>query len=134
MLSGQPNAEETVRSILRELGAHSVSLAHNRHLSATKCKEIGLKIMDLESDQKLQEKVLSLHHIYFHTLSSTPAFKIIENNNGMAFIMQAEQVVVAQQRRGQMGSVPPPSAVPPPQLPVDTPNPVPTPAPGGRAA
>ena len=131
MLSRQANAEETIRSILRELCDHSVSLAHNRHLSARKCKEIGLNVMDLESDQKLQEKVLSLHHIYFHTLSSTSAFKIIENNKGMAFIMQAEQVVVTQQRRGQMGSVPPPSAVPPLPSPVDTPNPAPTPAPGG---
>lgn len=134
MLSGQENAEETVQSILRELGDHSVSLAHNRHLSAAKCREIGLKIMDLESDQKLQDKVLSLHHIYFHTLSSTPAFKIIENNNGMAFIMQAEQVVVAQQRRGQMGSMPPqpiPPVPPVPPLPQDPVAPVVTPPAGG---
>lgn len=117
MLSSDANAEEVVRTILRELSDHSVNLAHNRHLSAAKCKEIGLKIFDLESDQKLQDKVLSVHHIYFHTLSSTPAFKIIENHHGMAFIMQAEQVVVAQSpRRAQIGGLPtiPPLANPPP--------------------
>lgn len=109
MLASSPCQDERVASILRELSDHSVSLAHNRHLSAAKCKEIGLEIFDLESDQKLQEKVLSVHHIYFHTLSSTPAFKIIENQKGTAFIMQAQQVMVtAQPTRSQFGSHPPP--------------------------
>lgn len=95
MLAAEPNRNEIVVNIIRELGDHSVSLAHNRHLSAAKCKEIGLKVYDLESDQKLQDKVLSVHHIYFHTLSSTQAFKIIENQNGMAFILQAQHVLMA---------------------------------------
>ncbi len=105
MLSAEANRDEIVGNIIRELGDHSVSLAHNRHLSAAKCKEIGLKVHDLESDQKLQDKVLSVHHIYFHTLSSTQAFKIIENQHGMAFILQAQHVLMAaphmQQQAGQ---------------------------------
>lgn len=112
MLAQNKDQNTLVASILRELSDHSVSLAHNRHLSASKCKEIGLKIFDLESDQKLQERVLSVHHIYYHTLSSTPAFKIIENQNGMAFIMQAQQVMVPiQPGRAQIGGFP---AVPEP--------------------
>lgn len=99
MLAAEPEKDAIVGIILRELGDHSVSLAHNRHLSAAKCKEIGLKVYDLESDQKLQDKILSVHHIYFHTLSSTPAFKIIENQNGMAFILQAQHVLMSS---GQM--------------------------------
>src|SRR5690606_8451302 len=80
MFSGEPKRDEIIQKILAELIDHSVSLAHNRHLSNVKCKEMGLNIKDLESDQKLQDKVLSVHHIYSHTLSSTAAFKIIENN------------------------------------------------------
>jgi hypothetical protein len=76
---------------------HSVSLAHNRHLSASKCSEIGLNIKSLEGDQKLQDKVLSVHHIYYHTLGSTAAFKIIENSNCMAFILQAKQMLISPQ-------------------------------------
>lgn len=117
MLAQNENQNTLVASILRELSDHSVSLAHNRHLSASKCKEIGLKIFDLESDQKLQERVLSVHHIYYHTLSSTPAFKIIENQSGMAFIMQAQQVMVpVQPGRAQIGgfpAVPEPIPLPP---------------------
>ena len=93
MFSADADADTKIQTILSELIDHSVNLAHNRHLSSSKCKEIGLNIKELESDQELQDKVLSLHHIYFHTLSSTAAFKIIENNNGMAFILQAPQMM-----------------------------------------
>lgn len=94
------DAEDTqikIDTVLRELGDHSVNFAHNRHLSMSKCGEIGLNIKALESDQRLQDIVLSIHHIYFHTLSSTPAFKIIQNHNGAAFILQAQQQVIVGQ-------------------------------------
>ena len=88
------SCKSTVDGIVSELIDHSVSLAHNRHLSNLKCKEMGLVIKDLETDQKLQDRVLSIHHIYCHTLSSTAAFKIIENNLGVAYIQQAQQVFI----------------------------------------
>jgi hypothetical protein len=107
MLAAERDKDSIVENIIRELGDHSVSLAHNRHLSAAKCQEIGLKIFDLESDQKLQDKVLSVHHIYFHTLSSTPAFKIIENQNGMAFILMVQHVLMASPHIPQQAGQPP---------------------------
>ena len=103
MLKDDDNKEEKIKTILKELGDHSVSYAHNRHLPPEKCKEIGLVVYDLEDDQELQDKVLSVHHIYFHTLSSTPAFKIIENQNGQAFIQQAQQVLVQKPSIKQAG-------------------------------
>lgn len=116
MLAGNERKDLIVADILRELVDHSVSLAHNRHLAATKCKEIGLTICDLEADQALQDKVLSVHHIYTHTLAGTGAFKIIENHNGMAFIMQAQHVMVpAPELPGQL--------VGPPTIPEEAPHP-----------
>lgn len=94
MIKDNPNKDAVVDGILSELIDHSVNLAHNRHLSNTKCREMGLVIKDLESDQKLQDRVLSVHHIYCHTLSSTAAFKIIENSLGVAYIQQAQQVFI----------------------------------------
>lgn len=107
MFVGVANADAVIDNVIRELGDHSVSLAHNRHLSTEKCKEIGLKVFDLESDQELQDKVLSVHHIYFHTLSSTPAFKIVENQNGMAFILQAQQFIMPAPPPHQQIGLPP---------------------------
>lgn len=118
MLAGDPQRDTIVEKIMRELADHAVSLAHNRHLSAEKCKEIGLKVFDLESDQKLQDKVLSVHHILFQTLSSTPAFKIIENQNGAAFILQVQQFMVPQPQMQQTGYTPisAPAEAPAPEL------------------
>ena len=55
---------------------------------------IGLKIEKLEDDQTLQDLVLSVHHSCIHTLSETPSFKIIENQNGIAFIQIAQMMPV----------------------------------------
>jgi len=93
MFNNEEDKDEIISKILAELIDHSISFAHNRHLSNIKCKEMGLVIKDLESDQKLQDKVLSIHHIYTHTLNSTNAFKIIENNLGIAYIQQAQQII-----------------------------------------
>jgi ATP-dependent protease ClpP protease subunit len=94
MLAGEKDPQATAANILQELADHALTKSHARHLSADKCKSIGLKIDDLEKDQNLQEAVLSLHHACIHTLSSTGAFKVIENQNGTAFILVAQQVLV----------------------------------------
>lgn len=94
MLASNPNRENIAIEIVRELIDHSVSFAHNRHLSNGKCSEIGLVVKELESDQELQDRILTVHHIYCQTLSATAAFKIIENNLGVAYIQQAHQFIV----------------------------------------
>lgn len=94
MFKGEADAEQKARAIISEIGDHALTKSHSRHLSAQRCKEIGLKIIELETDHEFQEKVLSVHHACIHTLSSTPAFKLIENQNGVAFIQIAKQVVV----------------------------------------
>jgi hypothetical protein len=97
MLKDDPQVDQKIMTILKELGDHSVSYAHNRHLSIQKCKDIGLNVLQLEDDQELQDRVLSVHHIFFHTLGSTPAFKIIQNHKGIAYILQAQNILIPQQ-------------------------------------
>jgi len=48
--------------------------------------KLKLKILPLESDNDLQDKVLSVHHACIISLTQTPAYKIIENQDGKAFI------------------------------------------------
>jgi len=85
---------DKVNKIVEDLGDHALSKSHARHLSYDKCREMGLKVVLLEDDQDLQEAVLSVHHACIHTLGATPAFKIIENHEGKAFIQIAHQVIV----------------------------------------
>ncbi len=94
MLTGIDNAEEKANTIIEELGNHSLNKSHARHLSAEKCNSMGLKITKLEDDPKIQDAVLSIHHTCIHTLTSTNAFKIIENHNGIAFIQSEQQVIL----------------------------------------
>jgi hypothetical protein len=65
-------------------------------LPIERCRAIGLKVSALEEDQDLQERVLSVHHACMLTLSATPAFKLIENHKGVAFIKVAQRMLVAQ--------------------------------------
>lgn len=94
MLQDAQDRDNLIKGIIKELGDHSVNLAHNRHLSAKKCQEIGLKVKMLENDDALQDAVLSIHHIFMHTLRSTNAVKIIQNNMNISFILNQEESVL----------------------------------------
>jgi len=94
MLNGMVDAKKKADVIVQELSDHALTKAHARHLSAAKCESIGLKIDFLENNMELQDAVLSVHHACIHTLGGTPAFKIIENHNGVAFIKILSQVVL----------------------------------------
>lgn len=94
MLNRDNDIDKKIEIIIQELGDHAVNKSHSRHLSSDKCKEIGLKITDLEEDGEFQDLVLSVHHSCIHTLSSTNAYKIIENHKGIAFIQSQQNLVV----------------------------------------
>lgn len=84
-----------VQKIVQELGDHAVTKSHARHLSMNRCRDMGLKIVELEKNQELQEAVLSLHHACMLTFSQTPAVKIIENHFGVAFIKMTRTIAIA---------------------------------------
>lgn len=92
MFLNQDDAHQKANGIIEELGSHALTLSHDRHISATKAKELGIVIHDLEEDQGLQDLVLTIHHACIQTLSETPAMKIIENQNGIAHIASIRQV------------------------------------------
>jgi len=96
MFQGRRTKKEvlTVKRIVSELTDHALSKSHARHLSLQRCQEMGLNVIPLETDQELQEAVLSVHHACIHTLGATAAFKIIENHMGRAFIQIAQTVVL----------------------------------------
>lgn len=86
MYAGDSDAAPAADRILNELSDHALTLSHARHISMQKAKELGIKVVELEGDQKLQDAVLTVHHACVQTLAETPAFKIIENQNGIGFI------------------------------------------------
>jgi hypothetical protein len=91
MFQGQNDAAAKVQKIMEEIASHALTLSHARHLSAAKCKSLGLEVVMLEDDPKLQDAVLTVHHAMIHTLAATNAVKIIENHDGVAAIIQLRQ-------------------------------------------
>lgn len=77
--------DEKIRKIIKEFG-HDETKSHDRHLSAKKCKDIGLNIEMMEDDQQLQDAILDVHHITKLTIGQTAAYKIIQNHDGKAFV------------------------------------------------
>ncbi|GJM28759.1 MAG: serine protease [Cyclobacteriaceae bacterium] len=90
MFRGDPDKNDKVSKILSELASHALTLSHDRHLPIDILKDkLGLKIIALEDDPELQDKVLSVHHACIISLTQTPAYKLIENQDGKAFIQLA---------------------------------------------
>jgi membrane-bound ClpP family serine protease len=86
MFEGNPDADNIVGTIINELGSHAKTFSHSRHIHADKLKAIQLNITELESDNILQDKVLSIHHSSIISLMQTRATKIVENNIGISRI------------------------------------------------
>lgn len=84
---GPAEQDETVARITAVL-ANNIGKAHNTHIQLDQCRELGLIIEEMESDQDLQDLILTIHHCYMHTLSNTPAIKLTENHLGRALVRQ----------------------------------------------
>lgn len=84
------------KKILKEFGDHKMNKSHARHISKDKCKEIGLNILDMESDNDLQDIILTAHHAFMHTFAHTSSVKIVENHLGVAYIETMPQMQFGQ--------------------------------------
>lgn len=111
MFSGEGGGVKA-HAIADALSNHTRFKSHSHHISRDEARAIGLVVEDLESDQILQDLVLSVYHSTTHTFSGTPAIKIIENQNGRAFVkIQAMPAQIIQPQPLQQ----------PPQLPTSQP-------------
>lgn len=85
MFDGDEKSTEKAQNIVAYLSEHSDRKSHGRHIGIKECQEIGLAAVELESDQDLQDAVLTLHHTYMHACNAGPISKIIENSSGKSF-------------------------------------------------
>ncbi len=76
MFEGDPEAARKAAAVVEALSDSDVHKSHERHISAETCERIGLKVLRLESDARLQDLTLTVHHCFMHSLMNTPAFKI----------------------------------------------------------
>jgi len=86
MFKNDPNGKKKSQKISDYLSNHDNFKTHGRHIDRKKLESLDLKIIYLEKDQVLQDLVLSVFHATTITFDQTTAVKIIENNNGKAFV------------------------------------------------
>lgn len=93
MFADDPDCDAKVASIVEKLCEHQNSAMHNRHFSAQELIDAGMKIELLESDNELQDAVLSVHHAFMITFQRSPSAKIIESSGDKHWIIQVAQIV-----------------------------------------
>jgi hypothetical protein len=86
MFLNDPKKDDKVGIIVDYLSDHNSTFSHGRHIHADELKSLGLKIEDMESDQELQDLILSVHHSTIISMTQTQCYKIIENNMSRSFI------------------------------------------------
>jgi hypothetical protein len=97
--------------------------SHGRRVGREEAAAQSLKVVRLEDDADLQDAVLSVHHMVQHTFMGTLSAKLVENNEGRAWIRMAGEQTVQLIAQGPLGGGPPggpvmipmplPGAVPP---------------------
>lgn len=88
MFKDDNNAETIAKNIVKKhLNNHSSSKTHDRHFSLKTCKEFGLKIFEMESNQELQDKILSIHHATILSINTVNALKIIQSQTNSPWIL-----------------------------------------------
>lgn len=95
MFAEDPDAAAKAERVADELSAYGKHLSHGRRLGRDDLRALDLKITDLEDDPGLQDRVLTVHHCYDHTMNLTGATKIVENHLGKAFVRMVRPVPVA---------------------------------------
>ena len=85
MFKDDPDADKKATKVIEKLGSHKGTKTHDRHISATDAKKLGLKVTMIERDQKLQDAVLTLHHCYMMTFSRSKVIKLFESSHGKCF-------------------------------------------------
>ncbi len=83
---GTKAGAKKAKDIAEWLSTHNNFKSHGVFISREELDKKGLNITPLEGDQMLQELVLSTFHACTHTFGMTGIVKLIENQNGLAFV------------------------------------------------
>lgn len=86
MFAGEEKGDEIAASIAAWLADHKEFKDHGRPISRSEAEAHRLVVEPLEADQRIQDAVLSVFHATSHTFSATSCAKVIENDQGKAFL------------------------------------------------
>jgi len=76
----------TKKKILNYFSDHKSFKTHHKHISKSSCKNIGVRILDMENDSQMYDIIMSIHYCYVLTFIRTHSLKIIENHRGVGVV------------------------------------------------
>lgn len=88
---------DLVENVVEFLGRHDTTYSHSRRFHIKDLEDLNLNIKPLEEVElkfdvqetgckDFQDCILTIHHAFMHTFNSSPAVKIVENNEGNRII------------------------------------------------
>jgi ClpP class serine protease len=77
MFAGQANAKEKARRIAEHFNAAHLHKSHGRRIDRDEARGQGVVIEDLETDQQLQDAVLTAYHLVTIAIEKGPAAKLM---------------------------------------------------------
>lgn len=91
MFQGEGDARSKAKRIVARLTDYRQNRTHSRHIHIDECIGMGLNVGRIEANNDFQDLLLTVHHCYMHTMMNSPAFKIVENHLGTAFVKRIIQ-------------------------------------------
>lgn len=64
---------------------NNTNLTHGRHIDFDQCKEIGLRVRELDEDVPMHDHVMMMHYAYILTMEKDGFGTLIEGNNGRVY-------------------------------------------------
>lgn len=86
MFAEASDKEQRAQKVAEFFGNTSVHLSHGRRIGKEEARSNGVIVEDLESDQELQDYVLSAYHLITILFEKSPATKIIQSNHNRQWI------------------------------------------------
>ena len=91
MLADDAKRGEKAANIVAALSSAELNKAHNKHIHIDKLRDLGVIVERLEDDSGFQDAVLTVHHCFTHTMASTTAIKVVENDQSRAAVRHMAQ-------------------------------------------
>lgn len=94
MFSNFPDAELKAKAVADHLSDYGTFKSHARRVDREELRSLQINVTDLEADPTLQDLALSVHHAINHAMNMIGLVKIVENNQGKAFVRRVGQISV----------------------------------------
>ena len=85
-ISNGSQREKKAKSVARYFNDATRHKSHGRRIGRSEARQRGVKIEDLESDQQLQDNVLTAYHLMTIMFETGPATKVLWSDHGRTWI------------------------------------------------